>query len=183
MQAGRLRHRLMIQKPTDTLDDFGAPSRAWSAVATVWGADEPLQGRERFEAQQVAPELSRRVRIRYKGALNTAMRILSPRATTLLAAAITTTDGTAITVTADFGVTAGNAFRVLIDSELMEVTAGHGTTSWTVTRGVDGTTAAVHASGAQVRLLAQLGIQSIVNHDERDRELQLLCTETQQWDS
>jgi len=100
-----------------------------------------------------------------------------------LAAAITTTDGTAITVTADFGVTAGNAFRVLIDSELMEVTAGHGTTSWTVLRGVDGTTAAVHASGAQVRLLVQLGIQSIVNPDERDRELQLLCTETQQWDS
>ncbi len=40
-----------------------------------------------------------------------------------------------------------SAFRIRIDDELMNVTAGFGTTTWTVTRGVNGTTKASHAAG------------------------------------
>lgn len=41
-------------------------------------------------------------------------------------------------------------FRILIDSEIMLVTAGQGTTTWTVIRGVEGTAAAAHSNLATV---------------------------------
>jgi hypothetical protein len=43
-----------------------------------------------------------------------------------------------------------SAFRARIDDEYMDVTAGFGTTTWTVTRGVNGSTAASHASAQTV---------------------------------
>lgn len=47
----------------------------------------------------------------------------------------------------------GGQFRVRIGDELLLVTAGQDTTSWTVTRGVEGSTAATHSIGAIVRHL------------------------------
>lgn len=41
-------------------------------------------------------------------------------------------------------------YRILIGSEYLLVTAGAGTTTWTVTRGVEGSTAAVHTAGAPI---------------------------------
>ncbi len=38
----------------------------------------------------------------------------------------------------------------MVDSEQMQVTAGQGTTTWTVTRGTNGTTATTHLNGASV---------------------------------
>lgn len=46
-------------------------------------------------------------------------------------------------------------FCVLVDYEVMEVTAGAGSNSWTVTRGVDGTFASAHLSGSTVYLVGQ----------------------------
>lgn len=48
-------------------------------------------------------------------------------------------------------------FRILIDSELMTVTAGAGTTSWVVTRGIEGTTPAAHNAGAVVSHIITAG--------------------------
>lgn len=42
-------------------------------------------------------------------------------------------------------------FRILIDNEIMIVTAGAGTTTWTVTRGAENTIARAHADGAVIR--------------------------------
>jgi hypothetical protein len=61
---------------------------------------------------------------------------------TTLAAAITTTGQTAITVASGTGIT--NNDYVQIDNEICQVTAGGGTTSLTITRGQKGTTAATH---------------------------------------
>ena len=41
-------------------------------------------------------------------------------------------------------------YTIQIDDERLRVTAGHSTLTWTVTRGVDGTTAAAHADDAEV---------------------------------
>lgn len=69
---------------------------------------------------------------------------------TTLAAAITTTSETIITLTAArFADT--DYSTIIIDSEKMLITAGHGTTSLTVVRGHNGTTAATHSSAAAVR--------------------------------
>jgi hypothetical protein len=54
---------------------------------------------------------------------------------------------TSITVTSEVGFPDSGNFSILIDSEQMLVTGGQGTTTWTVTRGQGGTTAAAHASG------------------------------------
>jgi predicted CXXCH cytochrome family protein len=72
--------------------------------------------------------------------------------TTTLSAAIATTGATSISVTsaADFP---EQKFTIKIDSEQMLVTAGMGTTTWTVTRGANSTTAATHLSGATVSLI------------------------------
>lgn len=66
---------------------------------------------------------------------------------TTLASAIDNATGTLIVALAS-GAPAPN-FRVRVDDELMLVTAVAGTT-WTVTRGIEGTAAASHASGAVV---------------------------------
>lgn len=68
--------------------------------------------------------------------------------TTTLAAAITDTIGTTITVASSTGAPAAN-FRILIDTEWMLVTAiAH--PNWTVQRGIEGSTAATHLNGATV---------------------------------
>ena len=41
-------------------------------------------------------------------------------------------------------------YRIRIDDELLLVTGGAGTTTWTVVRGIEGTTAAAHLSDSQV---------------------------------
>jgi len=67
---------------------------------------------------------------------------------TTLAAAITTAGQTSITVASNAGAPAAS-FRVRIDDELLLVTANP-STSWTVERGVEGTTATTHSNGATV---------------------------------
>jgi hypothetical protein len=64
-------------------------------------------------------------------------------ASTTLAAAITASQ-TTVTVASASGFPASGTFRVRIDDEDMTVTGGQGTTTWTVTRGVNSTTAASH---------------------------------------
>ena len=177
MQAGKLRKRLILQTESVSANALGEDIKSWSTLATVWGGDVPLSGREAFYAQQVRPEVKRKVTIRYKSGLQSETRILSPRTKTALAAAIADADVTAIVVDEDLGVSASEEFRILIDSELLKVTAGHGTTTWTVERGVDGTTAASHDDASDVRLMAMLHVDSVINVAERDAAMELMCTE------
>ncbi|MFG3287269.1 hypothetical protein ACGF3G_00395 [Streptomyces sp. NPDC048179] len=74
----------------------------------------------------------------------------SKPAATTLSAAISTTSATSITVTSAAGFPSSGNYNIQIDSEVMTVTAGQGTTTWTVTRGVNGSTAATHSGGATV---------------------------------
>jgi hypothetical protein len=70
--------------------------------------------------------------------------------TTTLAAAITTTGQTAVTLTS--GTHAVNGAYIKIGSEWMLVQSGGGTANIVVTRGANGTTAATYSSGATVNL-------------------------------
>lgn len=179
MNIGQMKHRLIIQKPTETQSNTsGFPADAWSTFATVWGAVKPMNGRERWEALQVQPDLTHEVTIRHLKGVNPEKRILAPKETTLLNGAITSTSTTSLTVDSDFGISASTHYRIKIDSEIMIVTAGHGTTTWTVTRGADGTTAATHLDDAVVTLLGILQIVSVQNIDERNIEMRLQCKES-----
>src|SRR5262249_32949450 len=64
--------------------------------------------------------------------------------------------GTSLTVASAATFAPSGQYVVRIDSEEMLVTAGQGGTTWTVTRGVNGTTAASHAAGATVMLAGGL---------------------------
>ena len=75
---------------------------------------------------------------------------------TSLAAAITSTSATTLTVASGTGYPSGGNFRIKVDSELMLVTGVSGTT-WTVTRGIESTAAATHLSGASVNAVFTAG--------------------------
>jgi hypothetical protein len=70
-------------------------------------------------------------------------------ASTTISSAMTAAQTTVSVASASGFPTSGN-FRIRIDDEQMTVTGGQGTTTWTVTRGVNGTTAATHGSGQTV---------------------------------
>ncbi len=70
-------------------------------------------------------------------------------ATTTSSGAVTASQ-TTISVVSATGFPTSGTFRVRVDDEDMTVTAGQGTTTWTVTRGVNGTTAASHVTGQTV---------------------------------
>lgn len=61
---------------------------------------------------------------------------------------------TSIVVTSALGFPNPGPFRILIDNELMQVTGGYNTTTWTVARGIEGTIGATHSNLATVTLVA-----------------------------
>jgi Phage tail sheath protein subtilisin-like domain/Phage tail sheath C-terminal domain len=70
--------------------------------------------------------------------------------TTLTNAGGITAAATSMTVASAAGFPTGGNFTILVDTEAMTVTGGAGTTTWTITRGVNGTTAAIHGANASV---------------------------------
>ncbi|HXV56263.1 MAG TPA: prepilin-type N-terminal cleavage/methylation domain-containing protein [Gaiellaceae bacterium] len=75
--------------------------------------------------------------------------------TTTVVGGLTNTDST-LTVAGTTGFPSVPEFRVRIDSEVLIVTAGADTTSWTVERGADGTNPAAHSGGAAVTLVERV---------------------------
>ena len=70
-------------------------------------------------------------------------------ANTTLVGAVNSTQ-TTITVNSAAGFPTTSSFRIRIDDEYMDVTGGFGTTTWTVTRGVNSSTAASHVTSQSV---------------------------------
>lgn len=69
---------------------------------------------------------------------------------TTLTAGITSS-ATTLTVASAAGFPSSGNYSIQVDDEQMTVTAGQGTTTWTVTRGANGTTAVAHAASATVQ--------------------------------
>jgi Tfp pilus assembly protein PilV len=78
-------------------------------------------------------------------------------ATTTLSANMTASQ-TTMTVASGATFPSTNGFRVKIDYEIVRVTAGAGTNSWTVVRGVDGTAAITHTSGSSVFVVQRVDV-------------------------
>lgn len=76
MNPGKLRHRITFQERTTTQDSYGQPLLTWTDVATVWGAVEPLNGRELMAAEAVQSEITHQVVIRYRPGITAKMRVL-----------------------------------------------------------------------------------------------------------
>jgi len=76
MRAGKLRHRIIIQMPTETRDSFGGVTVVWNTFAIVSGSVEPLRGQELWAAQAQQARVNTRIRIRYLAGITSKMRVL-----------------------------------------------------------------------------------------------------------
>lgn len=76
MQAGKLRHRIIIQRPAITQDEnTGAIIEDWQDLATVWASVEPLSAREFIASATTQNEITARAVIRYRSDINSTMRL------------------------------------------------------------------------------------------------------------
>ncbi|MBL8794269.1 MAG: hypothetical protein JNM56_10205 [Planctomycetia bacterium] len=79
---------------------------------------------------------------------------------------------TTLTVVSATGFPGIPQFRIRIDNELLLVTAGAGTTSWNVTRGIESTPAAGHSNGATVtQVLTAGGLKNVISGTTVERDL------------
>lgn len=77
LQAGRLRHRIVFENPTEAEDEFGEPVKTWQAIpdGECWARKEDLSGRELFQAQQISAEITTQFTIRYRTDIDARMSI------------------------------------------------------------------------------------------------------------
>jgi SPP1 family predicted phage head-tail adaptor len=74
MRAGRLRHRVVLQRRSESQGTTGEVTWGWATLATVWASVEPVTGRQFFAAAQVQSEVDTLIRIRYRPKLNEKLR-------------------------------------------------------------------------------------------------------------
>ena len=88
LEAGRLRHRVRIERLDDLRDshgdviqdaDTGATTSVWSEVATVWAAIEPLSAREFIQSAAVQSAVTARIVIRHRDDVDASMRLIHER--------------------------------------------------------------------------------------------------------
>jgi SPP1 family predicted phage head-tail adaptor len=76
VRAGRLRHRITLQRRVESQEATGEVTWSWADVAEVWASVEPIAGREYFAAAQVSSEVNTRIRLRYRPGLNEKLRVV-----------------------------------------------------------------------------------------------------------
>ena len=80
-------------------------------------------------------------------------------ATSSLAGAMTA-GTTTMQVTNGASFPSSNGFRVKVEYEIVRVTAGAGSSTWTVTRGVDGTAAVAHGAGVPTPIVQRVDVNA-----------------------
>jgi SPP1 family predicted phage head-tail adaptor len=76
IEAGKLRHRVHIERPAAVADQYGqgAPP-TWETVADVWADVRPLTARETLQAKQVGLQTAYVVTIRYRSDVTSRCRL------------------------------------------------------------------------------------------------------------
>lgn len=76
IRAGRLRHKVLLQiNVPATADAAGHGDESWRTKAAAWASIEPIAGQERFRTQQIQPDATHAVRLRYHDLIDTTWRI------------------------------------------------------------------------------------------------------------
>ncbi|WP_074025201.1 phage head closure protein [Xenorhabdus eapokensis] len=76
MQAGRLRHRILLQNFTQIKLPSGQRMQEWQDVATVWAEVKHISGRELLASGAELPETTVRVWLRYRSDVTSAFRMV-----------------------------------------------------------------------------------------------------------
>ncbi|EIX9711374.1 phage head closure protein [Klebsiella pneumoniae] len=75
MQAGRLRHRITIQRFTSSRSPSGQPVEIWEDGATIWAEVKGISGRELLAAGAERSDATIRVWSRYRKDISSASRL------------------------------------------------------------------------------------------------------------
>ncbi len=74
-EPGWIAHRILIEQPVVTPDEAGGGSIAWSPLATVWAAIEPVRAVVDTAADRIGSAITHRVTIRHRSDVAAGMRI------------------------------------------------------------------------------------------------------------
>lgn len=74
MDAGRLRHRIMLQSQQTTRDSDGRLVVSWRDEGEVWAAIEPLSAREFIQAGAAQSAVTARITIRHRADVRASWR-------------------------------------------------------------------------------------------------------------
>jgi SPP1 family predicted phage head-tail adaptor len=75
MEAGALRHKVIIEQPVETVNSLSEVITSWTTFTTVWAEILPLSGKEYWSSKQVNSEVTGKIRIRYKSGITPKMRV------------------------------------------------------------------------------------------------------------
>lgn len=75
MRIGDLNKRLELQKKTHVSDNIGGFTDTYTTEDTVWGAIWPISAKDRLQSGQLTPEITHRIRIRYRRVVRPDWRI------------------------------------------------------------------------------------------------------------
>ncbi len=75
MRAGQLDRLITIEQPTETTDDYGAPTVVWMPFAQVWANVRYDNGTEYFASGQMNTRIDAVFKIRYLSGITTKMRV------------------------------------------------------------------------------------------------------------
>ena len=75
MDAGKLKHRISIERDTTGNDASGGITHTWTPFAAVWGWIEPLTAHRLFQAMQANADTTGIIHIRYLPGILPEMRV------------------------------------------------------------------------------------------------------------
>jgi SPP1 family predicted phage head-tail adaptor len=95
IKAGPLRYRVVLQSPVVQTDDTGEPVITdWVDVCPpVWAAIETLSGREWLASAEFRPDVSTRIRIRWRTGVSASHRVVHGGTTYNIAAVLPKFEG------------------------------------------------------------------------------------------
>lgn len=74
LRAGDLRHRIRIEHQVQIQNSYGETAVEWETVGTFWAQIRPLSARDQYAAQEVQPNLSALIVMRYTSGITANMR-------------------------------------------------------------------------------------------------------------
>lgn len=76
IEAGKLSHRVQIQRQVVAQNSSGDVTVTWATLATVWAAIEPLSAREFVQSASDQNKIVARVTVRYRSGIEPSMRVV-----------------------------------------------------------------------------------------------------------
>lgn len=76
MKAGKLRHLVVLQTPSNTTSNTGDVQTGWATFKTLYANVVPLSGRDFYSAKAINSDITHRVELRWLPGVQPNMRVL-----------------------------------------------------------------------------------------------------------